>query len=91
MKLKGMRRLGLKSLMALAGAILLAAPAIAEACAMCGLPPGDHATFAFHTSVIFMMLSPYAVFAVLSTIVYLSWRNAMKKRRAAGDDAGVRQ
>jgi len=89
MKLRAMKHLGLKSMVALAGAILLGAPAIAHACAMCGLPPGDHATFAFHTSVLFMMLSPYAVFGAFSMIVYLSWRSATKKRRAAGDIAGV--
>ncbi len=71
------------------GAILIAAPTGAHACAMCGLPPGDHATFAFHTSVLFMLLSPYAIFGVVSGIVYASWRAAMKKRRAAGDAVRV--
>ena len=73
----------------LAGAIPIAAPKAALACAMCGLPPGDHATFAFHTSVLFMLLSPYAIFGVIGGIVYASWRAAMKKRRAAGDAVRV--
>ena len=71
------------------GAILIAAPRGAHACAMCGLPPGDHATFAFHTSVLFMLLSPYAIFGVVAGIVYASWRAAMKKQRAAGDAVRV--
>jgi hypothetical protein len=66
----------------LAGALLIAVPRVAHACAMCGLPPGDHATFAFHTSVLFMLLSPYAIFGVVVGIIYASWRTAMKKRRA---------
>jgi len=86
MKSSGLK-LGLKlrSAAILVGAILAAAPRAAHACAMCGLPPGDHATFAFHTSVLFMLLSPYAIFAVVAGSVYASWRAAMKKRRAAGD------
>ena len=85
-------KLGLKleSMAMLVGAILIAAPRVAHACAMCGLPPGDHATFAFHTSVLFMLLSPYAIFGVVGGIVYASWRGAMKKRRAAGDAVRVR-
>ena len=82
--------LKLRSIAILASAILIAAPRIAQACAMCGLPPGDHATFAFHTSVLFMLLSPYVIFGVVAGIVYSSWRTAMKKRRAAGDAVRVR-
>jgi len=82
-------KLRLRSIAMLASAILIAAPTVAQACAMCGLPPGDHATFAFHTSVLFMLLSPYVIFGVVAGIVYSSWRTAMKKRRAAGDAVRV--
>jgi len=90
MKFVGLK-LGLKleSMAALVGVILIAVPRVAHACAMCGLPPGDHATFAFRTSVLFMLLSPYAIFGVVAGIVYASWRAAMKKRRAAGDAVRV--
>ncbi len=78
-------RLKVGSMAMVVGVILIAAPRVAHACSMCGLPPGDHATFAFHTSVLFMLLSPYAIFGVVAGSVYASWRAAMKKRRAAGD------
>jgi hypothetical protein len=80
-------KLGLKlrSTAILVGAILVVAPRVAHACAMCGLPPGDHATFAFHTSVLFMLFSPYVIFGIVAGIVYVSWRAAIKERRAVGD------
>jgi len=77
------------SMAMLVGAILIAAPRVAHACSMCGLPPGDHAIFAFHASVLFMMFSPYFIFGIFAGIIYLSWRSAMKKRRAAGDGVPV--
>jgi hypothetical protein len=89
MKLASLKlRLKLRSTAMLVGAILIAAPRVAHACAMCGLPPGDHATFAFHTSVLFMLLSPYVIFGIVAGIVYVSWRAAMKERRALS--AGIK-
>ena len=44
------------------GAIVAAAPRIANACATCGLSEGDHAASAYKDSVLFMMASPYVLF-----------------------------
>jgi len=35
------------------------------------------------------MFSPYFIFGIFAGIIYLSWRSAMKKRRAAGDGVPV--
>src|SRR5262249_11678375 len=40
------------------GTAIAAAPQIANACAMCGLSPGDHAGHAYNTSVLFMLSAP---------------------------------
>ena len=56
------------------------APRMAEACAMCGLSPGDHGGHAFNTSVIFMLSAPYAIFGVLGGVVFLAWRTSRKHR-----------
>jgi len=69
----------LKALMAtVAGAIVAAAPRIANACAMCGLSPGDHAGHAYNTSVLFMLASPYVSFAAIGGIAYLAYRRARR-------------
>jgi hypothetical protein len=62
----------------IAGAILGAAPQIANACAMCGLSPGDHAGHAYNTSVLFMLASPYVSFAAIGGIGYLAYRRARR-------------
>jgi hypothetical protein len=66
-----------------AGAAMIAAPQVARACAMCGLPPNDHESHAFNTSVLFMLSAPYAIFGVFAAGIYLAYRSAMKKRRIA--------
>jgi hypothetical protein len=66
-------------LMAIACMIVAASPRIANACAMCGLSPGDHAGHAFNTSVLFMLASPYVSFAAIGGITYLFYRRSNRK------------
>jgi len=70
-------------LITIAGMIAAASPRIANACAMCGLSPGDHAGHAFNTSVLFMLISPYVSFALIGGIAYLAYRRSVRK----GDDS----
>jgi hypothetical protein len=62
----------------LAGAAVAAAPRIANACAMCGLSPGDPAGHAYNSSVLFMLASPYVSFAAIGGITYLVYRRARR-------------
>jgi hypothetical protein len=65
--------------MTIIGMIAAASPRIANACAMCGLSPGDHAGHAFNTSVLFMLASPYVSFAAIGGIAYLAYRRSIRK------------
>jgi hypothetical protein len=67
---------------ALTGAAIAAAPQIANACAMCGLSPGDHTSHAFNTSVLFMLAGPYLTVGAVGGVLYLAWRRA--QHHAAG-------
>jgi hypothetical protein len=58
------------------------APQVANACAMCGLSPGDSAGHAFNTSVLFMLIGPYATFGAIGGIVVF----AIRRGRKNGDD-----
>ena len=71
---------------AFAAAEITTLPKLAYACAMCGLPAGDHEAHAFNTSVLFMMLVPYLVVLIISAVVFFSYRSA-KKRLAEQADA----
>ena len=66
-------------LMTIAGMIVAASPRIADACAMCGLSPGDHAGHAFNTSVLFMLASPYVSFAAIGGITWFVYRRSIRK------------
>jgi hypothetical protein len=66
-------------LMTIVAMIVAASPRIANACAMCGLSPGDHAGHAFNTSVLFMLASPYVSFAAIGGITYLVYRRSIRK------------
>lgn len=68
---------------ALAAGLIAAAPRLAQACAMCGLPPGDHEAHAFNASVLFMIASPYTIFGLAAAGFYLAHRSARRRRRAA--------
>ena len=57
------------------------APKIAMACAMCGLPPGDHQSHAYNTSVLFMLASPYVSFAAIGGITYYVYRRSTRADR----------
>ena len=59
---------------------MIAAPRTAEACAMCGLSPGDHAGHAFNTSVLFMLSAPYVIFGAAGLVFYVAWRNSRRNR-----------
>ena len=63
---------------AFASAIVTAAPRFANACATCGLADGDQAFHAYKTSVLFMLVSPYASFAAIGGITYFFYRRATR-------------
>jgi hypothetical protein len=62
-------------------AIVAAAPRLANACATCGLSEGDHAFHAYKTSVLFMLVSPYAAFAAIGGITYYAYRRSQRQDR----------
>lgn len=70
-----------RKLMAMPAAVLVfAIPKMALACAMCGLPLGDHSTHAYNTSVLFMMAVPYSICAIGAVVAFFAYRNANKRR-----------
>jgi len=86
-----MRNSRLKGLAAtLAAAVVGAAPQIANACAMCGLSPGDHAGHAYNTSVLFMLASPYVSFAAIGGIAYFTYRRARRNEARNHPTVGKR-
>jgi uncharacterized membrane protein YjjB (DUF3815 family) len=76
-----MKKLG-KYVGASVAAAIAAAPNIANACAMCGLSPGDHAGHAYNTSVLFMLSAPYLTFGLLAGAVVLAWRRSRRNELA---------
>jgi hypothetical protein len=62
-------------------AIVASAPRLANACATCGLSEGDHAFHAYKTSVLFMLVSPYASFAAIGGITYYFYRRSQRQDR----------
>jgi len=60
-------------------AMVAAAAGVADACAMCGLSPGDHAIHAFNTSVLFMLAGPYVTLAAIGAILYGAYRRSVRK------------
>ena len=64
-------------------AIVAAAPRLANACAMCGLSPGDHAGHAYNSSVLFMLASPYISFFAIGGVVYFVYRRSARQDRDA--------
>ena len=65
--------------MTIATAIVAAVPRLANACATCGLADGDQALHAYKTSVLFMLVSPYASFAAIGGIAYFAYRRSQRK------------
>ena len=65
--------------MTMATAIIAAVPRLANACATCGLADGDQAFHAYKTSVLFMLVSPYASFAAIGGIAYFAYRRSQRK------------
>jgi len=61
---------------------IAAAPGLANACAMCGLSPGDHAGHAYNTSVLFMLSAPYVTFGLIGSIVFFAWRRSRRSSLA---------
>jgi uncharacterized membrane protein YjjB (DUF3815 family) len=66
-------------------AIVAAAPGLANACAMCGLSPGDHAGHAYNTSVLFMLASPYISFAAIGGITDYAYKRSTRRDRNSTD------
>jgi hypothetical protein len=64
--------------------LLARAPSVFAQCAMCGNSFGqnDPTITAFNTSVLFMMLAPYAVFFAAAGVVFVLYRRGMLARRA---------
>jgi hypothetical protein len=60
---------------------IAAAPGIASACAMCGLPPGDHAGHAYNASVLFMLAGPYVTFGVIGAVLFWFWHRSKQAER----------
>lgn len=67
-------------IVAQAVALIAFAAGVADACAMCGLSPGDHAIHAFNTSVIFMLAGPYVTMAAIGAILFTMYRRSMRKQ-----------
>ena len=67
--------------MTMATAIVAAAPRLANACATCGLADGDQTFHAYKTSVLFMLVSPYASFAAIGGITYFVYRRSQRRDR----------
>jgi hypothetical protein len=67
--------------MTIASAAVAAAPRLANACATCGLSEGDHAFHAYKASVLFMLVSPYASFALIGGITYFVYRRSIRQDR----------
>ena len=67
--------------MTMAGAIVAAAPRLANACATCGLSDGDSAFHAYKASVLFMLAMPYFSFAAIGGITYLYYQRSIRRDR----------
>ena len=76
---------------AMTGALVAAAPRIADACAMCGLPPGDTAGHAYNASVLFMLAGPYFTVLAIGAIVFAMWKRAQRKPRGDAATAATRR
>ena len=63
--------------------VFAAMPAIANACAVCGLGPNDVGGHAFNTSVLFMMAVPYSTVIIIGGAVYFAWRRAQRRNALA--------
>lgn len=74
-----------------AGAPLLAAPAIARACAVCLTGANDSTVDGFNASVLFLMATPYMVLGSIVGALVIAYRSAIKKRaQAEAREEGVR-
>jgi hypothetical protein len=60
-----------------------AANALAQGCAMCAssFEPNDPATKAFNTSILFLMIAPYAIFFTALGCVVVLYRRGVAARR----------
>jgi hypothetical protein len=71
-------------------ALLLAADALAQSCAMCGSSFGenDPVSRAFSWSILFMMAAPYTIVGTIAAILFYLHRRAPGRRRASIIDLG---
>ena len=63
--------------------VFVVLPALANACAVCGLGPNDVGGHAFNTSVLFMMAVPYSTVIIIGGAVYFAWRRAQRRNALA--------
>jgi hypothetical protein len=73
--------------------LVLLAPALAHACAVCLTGAGDDSvTEAFNMSVLFLMATPYAVVGgIVSCLIYVKRGKATEVKSEAGDDPATIQ
>ncbi len=76
---------------AMGAAMIAAAPRLANACAMCGLPPGDTAGHAYNASVLFMLAGPYFTVLAIGGIVFAAWKRAQRKAQTNSVSSVVRR
>jgi len=84
-----MKLLSTKTLAGLAAAIL-AAPGVVQACAMCGLAPGDHEAHAFNSSVLFMLSAPYLITGGVLLGLYIVYKRRARSNAALREGNNVR-
>jgi hypothetical protein len=66
---------------AIASAIVAAAPRLANACATCGQSEDSHALHAYKASTLFLLVSPYVSFAAIGGITYFAYRRSIRQDR----------
>lgn len=76
MKKSGLKATAMALLTGVGGAV---APQIANACAMCGLSPGDSAGHAYNTSVLFMLAGPYVTLAAIGGVLFAVYRRSTRR------------
>jgi hypothetical protein len=68
------------SIAAGSGAIVFSSPVLTRACAVCFTGTGDAVTDGFNASVLFLMVTPYAVVGAIGGGLVFAYRRALRKR-----------
>ena len=69
-----------KWLAAPAAALMAAVAQSAQACATCGLDPGDPQNDGYRTSVFFMLAVPYMLLLIGAIVGFFAYRNASRRQ-----------